>query len=345
MMMVKGLKVEADKKRSGTSASAKEGTSATGSSANLRGGIKGGMRAGGSRIMLALRPRLRELRFSLHLMSKSATSIAGIVLIVVLAFIAAFPSLLAPPIPGARDPFVIPLDYERPVPEKPGANFTLGSGDDGADIYYGIIWGARISMTFAIQVVLVGAFVGAILGLFAGYFGGVIDEVIMRLTDIFLSIPGLILVMAIAAVLGRGTEATKVALLSVWWAGYTRLIRGTALSVRENSYVDAARASGAGEIKIMFRHILPNSWTPVVVQATMDMGTVVLTLAGLSYLGLGAPIGYAEWGVMINQGEPYITSGYWWMIVFPGLAILSFVRAFNLMGDGLRDVLDPKMRR
>jgi len=334
------MKAEVDKKTSETSVKATKGKPSRGTSVNLRDKV----RAGASRFRLALKPRLREWRFSLHLMSKSATSIAGVILIVILAFIAAFPSLLAPP-PPHRNPFVVPLDYERPIPEAPGANFTLGSGDDGADIYYGVIWGARISMTFAIEVVLVGAFMGAILGLFAGYFGRGIDEVIMRLTDIFLSIPGLILVMAIAAVLGRGLEATKIALLAVWWSGYTRLIRGTALSVRENSYVDAARASGSGELKIMFRHILPNSLPPVVVQATMDMGTVVLVLAGLSYLGLGAPVGYAEWGVMINQGHDYIFHGYWWMIVFPGLAILAFVLAFNLMGDGLRDVLDPKMRR
>jgi peptide/nickel transport system permease protein len=117
------------------------------------------------------------------------------------------------------------------------------------------------------------------------------------------------------------------------------------LSTRENTYIDAARASGSGELKIMFRHILPNSWTPMIVQGTMDMGTVVLVLAGLGYLGLGAPYGYAEWGRMVQEGQEYFVTGYWWMTVFPGLAILLFVLAFNLMGDGLRDVLDPKMRR
>jgi len=293
---------------------------------------------------LALRPRIRELRFSLHLMSRSATSLAGIVLIAILVTLAAFPFLFAHPLPG-KDPFVIPINFSFPEPVGPSMQFPLGTGQDHANILYGIIWGARISMTFAIEVVLLGALMGLILGLFAGYLGGAIDEVIMRLTDVFLSIPSLILVMAIAAALGRGLGATKIALLVTWWAGYTRLIRGTALSVRENSYVDAARASGSGELKIMFRHILPNSWTPVVVQATMDMGTVVLVLAGLSYLGLGAPVGYAEWGIMVNAGQFFLVQGYWWMIVFPGVAILMFVLAFNLMGDGLRDVLDPKMRR
>ncbi len=297
------------------------------------------------RIMMALRPRLREIRFDLHLMSRSATSIAGVALIIALVIIAAFPTFFAKPVPGTN-PFVVPLNYGFPDPLAPHwPDRPLGTGQFNFNIYYGIIWGSRISMTFAIEVVLVGAFMGLILGLFAGYLGGVLDEIIMRVTDIFLSIPGLILVMAIAAVLGRGLGATKVALLVTWWSGYTRLIRGTALSVRENSYVDAARASGSGELKIMFRHILPNSWSPVIVQATMDMGTVVLVLAGLGFLGLGAPSGYAEWGTMISQGESFLVTGAWWMVLFPGIAILLFVLGFNLMGDGLRDVLDPKMRR
>jgi peptide/nickel transport system permease protein len=167
----------------------------------------------------------------------------------------------------------------------------------------------------------------------------------MRLTDIVLSIPGLILVMAIAAVMERDLTSTKIALVAIWWSGYTRLVRGQVLSTRENTYIDAARAAGSGELKIMFRHILPNSWTPILVQGTMDMGTVVLVLAGLGYLGLGAPFGYAEWGRMVQEGQDYFVTGYWWMTVFPGLAILLFVLAFNLMGDGLRDILDPKMRR
>jgi len=299
-----------------------------------------------SELRLALAPRWREIRFDLHLMSKSVTSTAGVVLIVMLAIVAIFPFLFAAPPPG-RDPFIIPVNFDpqyvNPLP--PSAKFPLGTDADAASIYYGVIWGARISMTFAIEVVLIGAGMGLVLGLFAGYLGGIVDEVIMRLTDVFLSIPGLILVIAICAVLGRGLEATKIALLATWWSGYTRLIRGSVLSVRENSYIDAARASGTGELKIMFRHILPNSWTPVIVEATMDMGTVVLVLAGLSFLGLGAPLGYAEWGIMVQTGHLYLVSGYWWTIVFPGLAILTFVLAFNLMGDGLRDVLDPKMRR
>lgn len=297
-----------------------------------------------SPLMVALAPRIRELKFYFHLMAKSATSIAGVALIAFLVFLAAFPFLFA----AARgiDPYVIPKDWYEPDPQAPSLDgYLFGSGENGQDIYYGIVWGARISMAFAIQIVGVSVIIGTVFGLVSGYKGGAIDEVMMRTTDIFLSIPSLILVMAIAAVMGRDLNSTKLALLAIWWSGYTRLVRGQVLSIKENTYVDAARASGSGELKIMFRHVLPNSWAPVVVSATMDMGTVVLVMAGLSYLGLGAPYGYAEWGVMIQAGQEHFVDGAWWMTVFPGLAILTFVLAFNLMGDGLRDILDPKMRR
>jgi peptide/nickel transport system permease protein len=297
------------------------------------------------RIMLSLAPRLREMKFSLHLVSKSLTSLAGIGLLLMLIVVAAFPQAFATPEEG-KDPFQIPKDFTLRDPRPPlTEGFLLGSGMNGADIYYGIIWGARVSMSFALQVVGVSLAIGTLLGLISGYKGGVVDELVMRVTDVFLSIPSLILVLSIAAVLGRDLGATKVALMIVWWSGYTRLVRGQVLSTRENVYVDAARASGSGGARIMFRHVLPNSWAPVVVQGTMDMGTVVLVMAGLSYLGLGAPSGTAEWGIMIQDGQARFIAGDWWMVFFPGMAILAFVLAFNLMGDGLRDVMDPKMRR
>ena len=297
-----------------------------------------------TRLRLALAPRLRELKFDLYLMSKSLTSIVGLSLLIILIIVALFPHWFATP--SGADPIQMPLNlaYRQPLP--PGtAGYLLGSGENGADYYYGIIWGAQTSMKFAIIVVGISVLIGTILGLIAGYKGGVIDEILMRVTDVFLSIPSLILVMAIAAVLVRNLESTQLALIAVWWSGYTRLIRGQVLSVRENIYVDAARAAGTSETRIMLSHVLPNSWQPMVVQATMDMGTVVLVLAGLSYLGLGAPHGYSEWGSMIQSGQSYLVAGAWWMIVFPGIALVLFVLAFNLLGDGLRDILDPRMRR
>lgn len=298
-----------------------------------------------SRVAAALRPWARELKFDLYLMSKSMTSIAGLILLGVLAVLAAFPSFFAQPVPGATNPYFLPFDQYQPDPKPPSMDHIFGTGSYGADIFYGVVWGARISMSFAIEVVGISIIVGTVLGLIAGYKGGIVDEIMMRITDVFLSIPSLILIMAIAAVLGKDLGSTKIALIAVWWCGYTRLVRGQVLSVRENTYIDAARASGSGELKIMFRHVLPNSFPPVLVSATMDMGTVVLTMAALSFLGLGAPPRYAEWGKMIYDGQQYFYRGDWWMVLFPGLAILLFVMAFNLMGDGLRDVLDPKMRR
>lgn len=296
-------------------------------------------------IKTAFAPWMRELRFDFHLMSKSLTSIIGLALLIFLLVVAAVPQLFAAPT-GGLDPYVLPFDPYEPDPLPPfSEGHLLGSGRNGADIYYGLVWGARISMSFALEVVGLSVIIGTILGLIAGYKGGAIDEVVMRVTDLFLSIPSLVLVMAIASALGRDMNSTKLALMAVWWASYTRLIRGQVLSVREYTYIDAARASGSGEIKIMFRHILPNSWPPMLVAATMDMGTVVLVMASLSFLGLGAPSGYAEWGKMIYDGQQYFYKGDWWMVLFPGMAILTFVMAFNLMGDGLRDVLDPKMRR
>jgi peptide/nickel transport system permease protein len=301
--------------------------------------------ASSSSMRRAFTPLMRELKFDFHLMSKSLTSMFGLGLLTFLILVAAVPWLFASPT-GGLDPYVLPFDPYQPEPMPPGTGgHWLGSGQNGADIYYGIVWGARISMGFAIQVVLLSVVIGTVLGLISGYKGGVVDEIVMRVTDMFLSIPSLILVMALASALGRDLNSTKLALMTIWWAGYTRLIRGQVLSVRENTYIDAARASGSGEIKIMFRHVLPNSWPPMLVQATMDMGAVVLVMAALSFLGLGAPAGYAEWGKMIFTGQQFFYRGDWWMVTFPGLAILMFVMAFNLMGDGLRDVLDPKMRR
>lgn len=297
-----------------------------------------------TRFKLAMAPRIRSLRFDMYLMSRSLTSIVGLVLLSILIFLVAFPWLFAQP--NFPDPYEMHFDLDYRLPQPPGtAGFVLGSGTNGADYYYGLIWGARVSMEFAIEVVGASILIGTVLGLISGFKGGAVDEIIMRVTDVFLSIPSLILLMAIASVLGRDITSTKLALIMVWWAGYTRIIRGQVLSIRENTYIDAARAAGTSETRIMFRHILPNSWAPVVVNATLDMGTVVLTLAGLSYLGLGVRYGYAEWGSMIQKGQEYLTYGAWWMLIFPGIAIVTFVLAFNLIGDGLRDVLDPKMRR
>ena len=209
----------------------------------------------------------------------------------------------------------------------------------------GIILGGAVDFRIGLIVVSLSVAFGVVLGVFAGYLGRAVDEVVMRLTDMFLAIPGLILALAIAAMLGRSLENVLIALILVSWPSYTRLVRGQTLSVREASYVEAARAVGAPTRRVVLRHILPNVMSPIIIAATLDLGTIVLATAGLSFLGVGAQPWEPEWGIMISRGYQYITSGYWWEYVVPGLAIFLFVLSFNLFGDGLRDILDPRLRR
>ena len=289
-------------------------------------------------------------------MRKSLLAIVGLILVLTIVAIAIFAPVLAPMKPYQTDPMNIPKDFSPPKP--PGAEgYIMGTGKLGADIYYGVVWGARTSIYIALYVVLVSSIIGIVLGAIAGYFGGAVDEVLMRITDIFLSIPGLVLAMAVAAVLSRNLENTMLALIIVWWPPYARLIRGQVLSIKESTYIEAARAVGAKRSRVLFRHIVPNSLAPMLVSATMDLGVVVLVAAGLSYIGFGPPTGYAEWGKMVSDGQEYFLSEIpypypdgprynpWWMVTFPGLMIFIFVLGFNLLGDGLRDILDPRLRR
>jgi len=300
----------------------------------------------------SIRPRIRETRNSLRILRKSLLAMVGIVLIMFVVILALTAPILAPPA-NPDDPLYIPRDFLTPKP--PGAEgHLLGTGLQGADIFYGVVWGARTSIIISLFVVLNAAIIGIVLGAISGYYGGSIDNVIMRITDVFLSIPGLILAMAIAAVLSRSIDNIMFALILVWWPPYTRLIRGQVLSVRENTYVEAARAIGCKSNRILFRHIVPNSLSPMLVAITMDIGSVVLVAAGLSYLGFGATSGTAEWGKMVSDGQQFFLSTVYyngqaytpyWMVTFPGMMIFIFVMGFNLLGDALRDLLDPRLRR
>ena len=220
-----------------------------------------------------------------------------------------------------------------------------GTDNYGGDIYSRIIWGAQQDIRIALSVVLVAVSVGAIIGAASGYYGGKLDELVMRVTDIFFAFPGLVLAMAIVMALGvRSLDTIAIALMVTWWPTYARLVRGQVLSEREKLYIEAARSSGASDTRILFSHILPNTIQPVIVQATMDIGSVLLVAAGLAFIGFGPPIGTPEWGMMIANGQNYILSSPW-MTLYPGLAILVTALAFNLVGDGIRDILDPKLRR
>jgi peptide/nickel transport system permease protein len=202
-----------------------------------------------------------------------------------------------------------------------------------------------------LQVIIAVLLIGIVLGSLAGYFGGVIDEVIMRATDIFLAFPPLILAMAIAIALGPSLDNVIRVLIVVTWPVYARLIRGDILAIREEGYIEAAKAVGCSHLRILMRHILPNAIYPTLIMASLDMGAVVLAAAALSFLGLGAPEGYADWGQMIGFSRNWIVGPpgdplrYWYTVAIPGLFILFFVLGWNLLGDAFRDILDPKLRR
>ncbi len=244
------------------------------------------------------------------------------------------------PLPIALAPLVVDCQ----VFLAPSSAHPFGTDNFGEDWYSKVLYGASLSLEIGLLVVLPASLVGSLLGLVAGFKGGILEEVIMRVTDIFLSIPSLILAIAITAVLGRSIVNVTYALIITWWPWYTRLVRGQVLSLKERQFIESARSVGASPTRLMLRHVLPNSVSPVIVQASMDFGYVILTAAGLGFLGLGAPPGTAEWGVMISEGLTYLFNAPW-MAVFPGLAIVLTVLGFNLLGDGLRDILDPRLRR
>jgi len=204
-----------------------------------------------------------------------------------------------------------------------------------------VIYGARISPVIAVFVLLIACVIGIPLGAMAGYFGGWLDEAIMRVTDIFLAFPPLLLALALAAVLPPSLTSLIIAISVTWWPWYTRLIRGQAASVAGRPYVESCRALGIPTYRILLRHVLPNSITPLIVQVSLDFGGVILTVSALSFLGLGAQDPTPDWGLMVAEGQNYFTTA-WWVVTFPGLAILVTAFAFTLLGDGLRDLLDPK---
>ena len=223
----------------------------------------------------------------------------------------------------------------------PSLSHLFGTDQVGRDVFSRVLYGARISPVIALAVLLLACAVGVPLGVAAGYFGGATDEVIMRVTDVFLAFPSLLLALAFVAVLPASLTILTIAIAITWWPWYTRLIRGQAASVAGRPYVEACRALGIPRWRILLRHVLPNSVTPLIVQVSLDAGGIILTISALSFLGLGAQDPVPEWGLMVAEGENYFTTG-WWLVTFPGLAILVTALAFNLLGDGLRDARDPR---
>ena len=225
--------------------------------------------------------------------------------------------------------------------QAPSLHHLFGTDQVGRDVFSRVLYGARVSPLIALLVLVIACVVGIPLGVAAGYFGGAVDESIMRVTDIFLAFPSLLLSLAFAAVLPPSLTSLTIAIAITWWPWYTRLIRGQAASVAGRPYVESCRALGIPAWRILLRHVLPNSVTPLIVQVSLDVGGVILTASALSFLGLGAQDPTPDWGLMVAEGENYFTT-QWWLVTYPGLAILLTALAFNLLGDGLRDVLDPR---
>jgi peptide/nickel transport system permease protein len=226
---------------------------------------------------------------------------------------------------------------------EPDSRFWFGTDEMGRDIFTRVILGTRISLRIGLIIVCVAMGIGVPLGITAGFIGGWVNEVIMRITDIFLSIPGLLLALAVIGALGPGITNSMIALSVVWWPGYVRLVQGKTLSLKEEAFIEAAQSVGAGKARIIFLHILPNCTSPIIVKASMDMGMAILAAAGLGFVGVGAQPPAPEWGAMISAARNYLPN-WWWYAVFPGLAIFITVLGFNLLGDGLRDILDPQSR-
>ncbi len=264
------------------------------------------------------------------------TAVLGMVVIVLFAALALLAPVIAPYPPLEQN---IPAGLAPPSPEH-----WMGADKLGRDIYSRMLYGARISLVAGLGVVLMASVVGTLVGIFAGYAGGWWDEALMRVTDIFFAFPSLILAMAIAGALGPSLRNALIAVAVVTWPVYARLVRGQVLVLREREFVQAAHAVGAGHGLILRRHLFPNTLSPLLVQASFDMGTTILAVAGLSFIGFGAQPPTPEWGVMISEGRNYITT-HPWLTFFPAMAMLFAVAGFNLVGDGLRDVLDPRLRR
>ena len=225
--------------------------------------------------------------------------------------------------------------------EPPSWSHPFGTDQLGRDLLTRVLYGARVSLRIAVLVLLLACAVGVPLGIVAGYFGGRVDDVIMRVVDIFLAFPPLLLALALVAVLTPSIGSATIALAVAWWPWYARLARGQASSVAGRQLVESCRALGLSDARIVFRHVLPNAVTPILVQVSLDLGGVILVSAAMSFLGLGAQDPIPEWGLMVSQGRSYFLT-HWWVVTFPGAAILLAAMASNLIGDGLRDLLDPK---
>lgn len=320
-----------------------------------------------SPLMAILGPE--NYRFARNIL-KNPLSLIGIGLIVFFIIISLTAPWIAPPY-AARDPYKIPRDGYGPVPKEPGTVWKsnppplpgwlkilgyeqwihfFGTASGQWDIFYGVIWGARSALKVGVIIEGLTLLFGILVGSISGFYSGRIDTILMRITEIFMAFPFLLAALTLSAILtpllGKGLWPATIALIVFGWMGYARLIRGDVLTVREREFVLAARVIGAKDSRILRKHIIPNAIYPTMVLASLDIGTIVVSFAALSFLGIGTEIGYADWGQLISFARNWIPdlANYWYILVFPGVALVLFVLGWNLLGDALRDILDPRMR-
>jgi peptide/nickel transport system permease protein len=300
-------------------------------------------------------------------------SIAGILIIGIFMVTALFAPYFAPPPTANWNTTLIPRDGFKDEPLPPGTPWVrnapesvpgwyklitgrdewvhlMGTTGGQYDIWYGIIWGSRTAIAIGFIVVMASFTIGILMGAFAGFYGGWLDELLMRVVEIFIAFPflvgALILASILVPIMGRSIWPASIALIVFGWTGYARLLRGDILATKEREYVTAARASGAKDGHLLIRHILPNAIYPTLVVLSLDMGSIVLSFAALSFLGIGVQVGYADWGQIVSHARDWILSldTYWYIIVYPGAALLLYGLGWNLLGDALRDIMDPKLR-
>lgn len=281
---------------------------------------------------------LRTLRLYARTFRRNTSAMFGLAIVLVFLVVAAVGPWIVPFPEDATG--AVHLDIKL---QPPDSVHWFGTDEVGNDVFTRVVLGTRVTLQIACIVTGVAMLIGVPLGMIAGLVGGWVQEVIMRVTDVFLSVPGLVLAIAIVGALGPGIVNAMLALSLVWWPGYVRLVQAKTLALKNEIYVQAAYSIGASKLRIVFIHILPNCTSPIIVKASMDMGMAILGAASLGFLGLGAQPPFPEWGAMISIARTYLPD-WWWYSFFPGLAISLTVLGFNLLGDGLRDILDPKHR-
>ena len=264
-------------------------------------------------------------------------NLAGVIVVCLFIFLSIFGQAVSP-----HDPYKQDILQSKLL--GPSTSHFLGTDELGRDVFSRILTGTRVSLKVAVFVLTFAVVFGTLVGAISGYAGGIVDEVLMRFTDMFLAFPALILAIAIASTIGRSLTNTMIALSTVFWPWYARLVRGQVLSIRERDYVDAARSIGISSWRLMMRHILPNAVAVVIIQVTLDVGYAILATSSLSFIGLGAQPPSPEWGTMLASARNYLRDA-WWYTTFPGLALTMTVFAFNVLGDGLQEALDPRSSR